>query len=112
MSAGGPLAGSARSVMREIEQELNRLDKWERAAAGERAVLLSARAVLAGDAGPRIAPRRRVSQDEIARYLAAHPGSWPGEIADALDAPATNVSTHLDRGRHTRYERREDGWYL
>jgi hypothetical protein len=29
-----------------------------------------------------------------------------------VQVPATNVSTHLYRGRHTRYERREDGWYL
>jgi hypothetical protein len=42
MNASGPVGGAARSVIREIDQELDRLDQWERAAAGERAVLLSA----------------------------------------------------------------------
>jgi hypothetical protein len=108
----GPLNGSTRSVMREIDEELNRLDRWEMAAATERSLLLSARAVLAGKAGTPAARRRRVSQDDVATYLAEHPGRSPAEIAEALQVPATNVSTHLHRGRHTRYERREDGWYL
>jgi hypothetical protein len=103
-----------RSVVREIDQELGRLDKWETAVAGERALLLSARAVLAGTASTRAggSRARRVSQNDVTRYLARHPGSRPADIADALEVPATTVSTHLHRGRHTRYERREDGWYL
>lgn len=111
MNPSSPVGGAARSVMREIDQELNRLEKWERTVAGERRVLLSARAALARNAEPR-ARRPRVSQEEVAAYLADHPGSWPGEIADALSVPATNVSAHLYRGRHGRYERREDGWHL
>jgi hypothetical protein len=88
------------------------LQRWEMAAATERSLLLSARAALAGKAGAGAAHRRRVSQDDVAAYLAEHPGSWPADIADALQVPATNVSTHLHRGRNTRFERREDGWYL
>jgi DNA-directed RNA polymerase specialized sigma24 family protein len=109
MSGGGPASGTTRSVMREIDQELGRLTKWERVAATERELLLSARAALAGG---REARRPRVSQAEVAAYLAQHPGSWPADIADALQVPATNVSSHLDRGRRTRYERRDDGWHL
>jgi DNA-directed RNA polymerase specialized sigma24 family protein len=108
----GPLSGAARSVLREIDHELNRLDNWEMAAARERSLLLSARAALAGTAGAAAAYRRRVSQDDVAAYLAEHPGSSPADIADSLQVPATNVSTHLHRRRNTRYERREDGWYL
>ncbi len=103
--------GSTASVMREIDQELNRLEKWERAAAGEREVLLSARAALAGETVAPAARQRRVSQGDIIGYLTDHPGSSPAEIAAALAVPTTNVSTHLHRGRHTRYERREDGWH-
>jgi hypothetical protein len=108
---GAPLGGSTRSVVREIDQELSRLDRWQRAATTERELLLSARAALAEHAGG--PPRgRRVSQHDIAAYLTERPGSRPTQIAAALHARATNVSTHLHRGRRTRYERREDGWYL
>jgi len=111
MSAGGALAGSARSVIREIDNELNHLGRWEASGASERVLLLSARAVLATKvrAG---SGRRRVSQEELSAYLAEHPGSWPAQIAEALQAPATNVSSHLHRGGNRPYERREDGWYL
>jgi len=95
--------------MREIDQELKRLDKWERAATGERAVLLSARAALAAGTG---AHRGRVSQADVTSYLTDHPGSWPAQIADARQTSTTNVSNHLLRGRYTRYEHRGDGWYL
>jgi DNA-directed RNA polymerase specialized sigma24 family protein len=107
-----PLGDSVRSVMREIELELGRLEQWERAAARERALLLSAHAALAGDAAGGPSRRRRVSRGEVTAYLAEHPGASPAEIAESLAVPATNVSTHLYRGRDTRYERREDGWHL
>jgi hypothetical protein len=106
------LSGSARSVVREIDQELSRLHKYEKALAAERELLLSARAALVGPDGADPARRRRVSQDEVAAYLAEHPGCSPAQIADALQAGATNVSEHLHRSRRTRYERREDGWYI
>jgi hypothetical protein len=106
------LTGSARSVVREIDQELNRLHKYEQALAAERELLLSARAALAGSDGKGPAPARRVSQGEIAAHLAEHPGCWPAEVANALQAPTANVSTHLYRGRYRFYELRKDGWYL
>jgi hypothetical protein len=109
--ASGPASGTARSVLREIDQELGRLTRWETAAASERAVLLSARAALADKAG-RGTRQPRVSKGDVAAYLAKNPGSSPAEIALALGVPATNVSSHLYRGRHTRYEHRGDAWYL
>lgn len=109
MTPGGPAGGSARSVIREIDQELDRLERWQRAARTEQDLLLSARALLAPRAAGR---RRRVTRDDVAAHLASHPGSSPTDIAAALDASATSVSTHLHRGRGTRFERREDGWHL
>jgi hypothetical protein len=86
MNGGGPVSGSARSVMREIDHELTRLERWEKAAASERRLLLSARAVLAAKAEPGLA-RRRLSPRDVAAYLAEHPGSWPVDIAEALQGP-------------------------
>jgi hypothetical protein len=106
------LGRSARSVVREIDQELGRLDKRERALAAERERLLSARAALTGRSGAGPARGRRITQDDVAAHLAQHPGSWPADIAAALDVPVTNVSTHLYRGKRDRFERREDGWHL
>ncbi len=112
MNAGAPLGGSARSVVREIDQELNRLEKWQKAAASEQRLLLSARAVLAEQREAFTRRRRRVSQAEVSAYLAEHPGAVPGEIAQALQAPTTSVSSHLYRGQGRRYERRDGGWHL
>ncbi len=112
MNGRGPLGDSARGVVREIDQQLSRLEKRERELAVERERLLSARASLTGRAGAGPARGRRISQDDVAAYLAEHEGSWPADIAAALEVPVTNVSTHLYRGKSVRFERREDGWHL
>ena len=104
--------GEARGVVREIDQQLSRLDKRERELASERERLLAARAALTGRSGAGPARGRRISQDDVAAYLAEHPGAWPADIASALKVPVTNVSTHLYRGKRARFERREDGWHL
>lgn len=110
--SNGPPVDSARSVLRQIDLELSRLDKLEKAAAAQRELLLSARAALTGNgsAGPSL--RRPVTQSEVATYLREHPGCSAAEIAEALQAAGTRVSTHLHRGRNTRYESRANGWYL
>lgn len=113
MSIGnGVASGSARSVVREIDRELNRLEKLERAVANERRLLLSARSALTrdGDAGP--AQRGRVSHNEVAAFLAENPGSSTADVAEALQASGTSVSAHLHRGKYTRYESRNRRWYL
>jgi hypothetical protein len=106
------VGGSARGVVREMDQELRSLQRREQALAAERERLLSARAALTGRAGAGPSRGRRVSQDDVAAYLSEHPGSWPAEIAGALDVPVTNVSTHLYRGKRDRFERRADGWHV
>ncbi len=107
-----PVGHSARGVVREIDQELSRLQERERALAAERARLLRARAALTGRAGAGPARGKRISQDDVAGYLAENPGSWPAQIAAALGVPVTNVSTHLYRAKSTRFQRRDDGWHL
>ena len=79
----------------------------------ERRRLVQARAALTGQ---RVSPAgslvRKVSQDEVADYLAKHPGARAGAIATELGVPLTNISQHLHRGKDTRFERRSDGWHL
>jgi hypothetical protein len=113
MSTGdGVPSGSARSVVREIDRELDRLEKLERAVVNERKLLLSARSALTRDGGARPAQRGRVSHNEVADLLAENPGRSTAEVAEALQASTTSVSAHLHRGKHTRYESRNGRWYL
>jgi len=103
---------AARGVLREIDEQLTRLDREEKAIVREREQLLAARAALAGRAGAGPARGKRISQDDIAAFLAEHPGSLPAQIAHALDVPVTNVSTHLYRAKDERFTRKHDGWHL
>jgi hypothetical protein len=103
---------AARGVLREIDEQLNRLDNEERALGDERQRLLAARVALTGKAGGGPARGKRITQDDIAAFLAEHPGALPAQIAETLEVPVTNVSTHLYRAKGERFERREDGWHL
>jgi DNA-directed RNA polymerase specialized sigma24 family protein len=102
----------AKGVIRQIDEELARVERqlssYERLL-GERERLLAARAALTGEPVG-ASGRRRTSQDEVAAFLAEHPDSRPAEIAAALGVPVTNVSAHLYRGKHGRFERGRDGW--
>jgi predicted ArsR family transcriptional regulator len=57
-------------------------------------------------------PAPQISQDEVATYLAEHSGSRAGAIAKTLGVPLARVSSHLYRGKHTRFVSRDDGWHL
>jgi hypothetical protein len=103
---------AARSVLREIDQQLNRLEKRGKALSDERNQLLAARAAVAGKAAAGPARGKRISQDDIASYLAENPGSLPAQIAEALGVPVTNVSTHLYRLKDKRFARLQDGWHV
>ena len=102
----------ARGVVREIDEQLSRLGREEKALTAERGRLLAAKAALAGRASVGPSRGRRTSQDDIATYLREHPGSLPAQIAGALGVPVTNVSAHLYRAKGERFERRGDGWHL
>jgi hypothetical protein len=103
---------AARGVLREIDQQLNRLQREEQALGRERERLLAARAALTGKAGAGPARGKRISRDDIVSFLAEHPGSLPAQIAEAFGVPVTNISTHLYRAKDERFVRREDGWHL
>ncbi len=112
--SGSGVGKGARAVMREIDQELERVEKGlsrYEPLLRERERLLAARAALTGEE-PAGSGKARTSQDDVAAFLAEHPDSWPADIAAALGVPVTNVSAHLYRGKRTRFERGEQGWRL
>jgi hypothetical protein len=99
--------------MREIDQELERINKGlsgYEPLLRERERLLAARAALTGSAPQTGGARGRTSQDDVAAFLVDHPDSWPADIAQALGVPVTNVSAHLYRGKNTRFRRGPNGW--
>jgi DNA-directed RNA polymerase specialized sigma24 family protein len=107
------LGRASRGLVAEIDEQLARLDAelapQERRLA-ERERLRAARATLLGESPAAGAPR--ISQEDVAAYLAEHPGSRAGAIAKALGVPLTTVSAHLYRGKLTLFVSRGDGWHL
>ena len=113
--SGRRVGEGARGVVREIDQELERVNKGlsgYEPLLRERARLLAARAALTGEKPTSGAGKGRTSQDDVAAFLAERPDSWPADIAAALGVPVTNVSAHLYRGKTTRFERGAHGWRL
>jgi hypothetical protein len=106
----GVLGRASRGVVADIDEQLKALDgeleRYEELL-GERERLRAARATLLGQGR---APQ--ISQEDVAAYLAEHPGSRAGEIAKALGVPLARVSSHLYRGKRTRFVSRDDGWHL
>jgi uncharacterized small protein (DUF1192 family) len=105
------LGVASRGVVADIDKKLAALDseisRYE-ALLAERDRLRSARAALLGEG--RGAPQ--ITREDVAAYLAEHPGSRAGEIAQALEVPLARVSSHLYRGKRTLFVSREDGWHL
>jgi C4-dicarboxylate-specific signal transduction histidine kinase len=113
VSAGGSrdVRAASRAVAREIDSRIERLEReletYEELRQ-ELDRLRKARAALTGEP----APSDRISQDQVADYLRAHPGSRAKQIAEELGTSLQNISAHLYRGKQTRFESRPDGWYL
>jgi DNA-directed RNA polymerase specialized sigma24 family protein len=109
--AGSRVIGSAsRGVVAEIDERLKTLEtelSSHEQLLAERERLRAARATLLGEK-----PTGAISQQDIAGYLAQHPGSKPREIARALGVDAGRVSAHLYRAKTTRFVSRPDGWHL
>jgi hypothetical protein len=105
------LGVASRGVVAEIDRKLAALDgelaRYQELLS-ERERLQAARSALLGE------PHTpgQISQGDVAEYLAGHPGSRAGEIAKALGVPLARVSSHLYRGKHTRFVNRPDGWHL
>jgi hypothetical protein len=109
----GVLGRASRGVLAEIDERLAELNgklSPYGSLLAERERLQAARDALTGE-GPAPAPPR-ISRDDVAAYLAGHPGSRAGAVAKALDVPLTSVSAHLYRGKRTRFVSRDDGWHL
>jgi hypothetical protein len=106
----GVIGRASRGVVAEIDERLKSLDEQlasHEDLLAERSRLQAARATLLGES-----PTGQISQDQVAAYLAQHPGSRPGQIADALGVTPGRVSAHLHRGKNTRFLSRKDGWHL
>jgi DNA-directed RNA polymerase specialized sigma24 family protein len=106
----GAIGGASRGVVAEIDERLKSLDEQlasHEELVAERERLRAARATVLGEG-----PAGQISQDDVAAYLAEHPGSRPGEIAEALGVSSGRVSAHLYRAKATRFVSRSDGWYL
>ena len=106
----GALGRASRGLVAEIDQKLSVLEgelAGYQDVLAERDRLRAARAALMGER-----PAPQISQDDVAAYLAAHPGSRAGAIAEALGVPLARVSSHLYRGKRTRFVSRDDGWHL
>lgn len=90
----------SRGLRAQIDREIKALDR-------ERGRLVAARAAL-----ERGRPQR-ISQEEVAAYLAEHPGSTYIEIADGLGALPRNIAAHLHRGQKAGRFRTDGGkWSL
>src|ERR1700719_777546 len=95
-ASGRPISRGVRAAMRQIDEELERVNTGLSGYDGllrERQRLLAARAALSGEKP--MSSKGRTTQDEVAAYLMTHPGAWPAQIAAALNVAVTNVSAHL-----------------
>jgi hypothetical protein len=106
----GVVGRASRGVVAEIDDRLKNLDE-QLATHGEllreRERLRAARATLLGEG-----PAGQITQDDVAAYLAKHPGSRPRQIAQALGVTAGRVSAHLYRAKDARFVSASDGWHL
>ena len=106
----GVIGGASRGVIAEIDERLKSLDEQlalHEQLLAERNRLRAARSTILGEG-----PAGQITQDDVASYLVEHPGSKPGEIADALGVSSGRVSAHLYRAKTTRFVHRSDGWHL
>ena len=106
-------------ALEQIEDRIEAIEN-ELAACGplviERSRLLRARALLLDEvvedgSTPDRRPQR-VARDDVARAVAAAPGSRAGELARSLGTSQPAVSAHLYRGKRELFENRGGRWFL
>jgi hypothetical protein len=105
-SSGEP----SRGILAQIDSRLSEIEsqlEGHRALLAERDRLVRARATLLGEP-----PAAKVSQEDVAAYLAEHPAARPAQIAGALGVGAGTVSAHLFRGKRSRFVSRGGEWYV
>jgi hypothetical protein len=104
---GRGFAAARRGITRELADVEKELAPYEELV--ERRERLT-RALAALEGGT--PTKKRVRWEQVAEYLASHPGAMPTEIAAALEIPTANAHAHLSRNEGTVFERRRDGWYV
>jgi hypothetical protein len=100
------LGAARRGIARELDAVQKELAPYDELVE-RRERLTRALAALDGGAGV----KKRVRWEEVAEYVAAHPGAMPAEIAAALEVPPANAHAHLSRNEGSVFERRGDGWH-
>ncbi len=103
----GGLGAARRGIARELDHVKKELAPYDELV--ERRERLT-RALAALDGGADV--KKRVRWEQVAEYVAAHPGAMPTEIAAALEVPPANAHAHLSRNEGTVFERRGDGWHV
>jgi hypothetical protein len=103
----GGLGVARRGIARELDHVKKELAPYDELVE-RRERLTRALAALDGGAGV----KKRVRWEQVAEYVAAHPGAMPTEIAAALEVPPANAHAHLSRNEGTVFERRGDGWHV
>ena len=104
---GGGFGSARRGITRELAEVERELAPYAELA--ERRERLT-RALAALDGGADV--KQRVRWEQVADYVAAHPGAMPAEIAAALEVPAANAHAHLSRNEGTVFKRHGDGWHV
>ncbi len=99
-------------AMRELDHEIREAAHERKDIDRRIERLRAAQAALRGQVSTTPKHARRLSTPRIASYLAEHPGSRSIEIADALEAPPTNVQSLLSAGKKRNVFREQDGrWW-
>lgn len=99
-------------ALRELDQEIREAARERKDIDNRIGRLRAAQAALRGQVSTTPKHARRLSTPRIAAYLVEHPGSRSIEIADALQAPPTNVQSLLSAGKRQGRFREQDGrWW-
>jgi hypothetical protein len=104
---GGGFDAARRGIARELTEVEKELAPYDELVERRRRLT---RALAALDGGTEV--KKRVRWEQVAEYVASHPGAMPAEIAAALEVPAPNAHAHLSRNEGTVFERRGDGWHV
>jgi hypothetical protein len=103
----GGFDASRQALVEQLNQIDERLRPYEELVEARRRVT-SALAALEGQG----TIKKRLRWEQIAEYVAEHPGAMPAEIAAALEITGPNAHAHLSRNEGTIFERRGDGWHI
>lgn len=71
------------------------------------------RALLGGNKLTSGASGNRITQEDMIEYLGNHPeGVSVAQLTKHFDSTQSTISSHLYRGKHDRYIKKDDKWFL